>query len=111
MRAPRISATEKPKYSMGPSPPAYLDALVALSGNASFNNARKKLLDKLTNKELDAVIRSCLEDDDSRERWEQVATSLLDIVAKHGVSAENGIEAAVNTERSNKQKCLEINEM
>jgi hypothetical protein len=74
----------------------FLDALVALSDNPLFTEAREKLLEDLSDNELGSLINICLEKNMSRAEHREVALLLLDITARHTKARVNGSRAAVS---------------
>jgi len=61
---------------------SFFDALLHLSGDALFENARKKLLDRMNDQELEGVINKSLQSVVHREERQNLVVWLLDHIAK-----------------------------
>ncbi|KAF1920974.1 hypothetical protein BDU57DRAFT_534692 [Ampelomyces quisqualis] len=73
----------------------YHSALLTLSGNTKFIGARQKLLGSLSNDELGTVMKKCFDSATAREEQEEIAASLLDMVAKQTKSKYIGDQATI----------------
>jgi hypothetical protein len=75
----------------------YFDALVALSDSPRCAAARQKLFEELSEKELCSEIKTCRKEMVTRAEQEDLASCLLNMVAKR---AKAGMEAAMGANRS-----------
>jgi hypothetical protein len=67
-------------------PRTYFDALLALSGNALYDDTRQKLFRIMSDEDVNRIISYSLNQGPARDDREEIAAFLLDDIAKRATS-------------------------